>query len=160
MKRHFTAILILMFLTVILSCGVEDETDSDNENGSDTDNGEKTDDPEEIVVFPDPGLEKCVRDEIHQDSGDLLYKDVSMQLFLDCVGKGVENLDGIEKMVSLKYVELGNNKIKDVTPLGKCVNLRDLELDNNEIEDASPLKDLVNLTRLNISNNSISDISY
>ncbi|HNW16739.1 MAG TPA: leucine-rich repeat domain-containing protein, partial [bacterium] len=133
MKRHFTAILILMFLTVILSCGVEDETDSDNENGSDTDNGEKTDDPEEIVVFPDPGLEKCVRDEIHQDSGDLLYKDVSMQLFLDCVGKGVENLDGIEKMVSLKYVELGNNKIKDLTPLSKCLNLRELDLYNNEI---------------------------
>ncbi len=161
MKRHFTVILILMFLTVILSCGVEDETDSDNENGSDTDNGEKTDDPEEIVVFPDPGLEKCVRKRIQKQEGDILLGDLEGVLSLNyCQGLEIRDLTGIEKITVLQSFQAGNNKIKDVTPLGKCVNLRELDLSDNEIEDASVLASLIEMNKLFLNNNKVANISF
>jgi internalin A len=146
MKQILYLMILILTTVLINSCSPEDE------------NGEP--DPDDVVTFADYNLERCVRDELRTEETDLLYKDVSRIMFLDCTGYGIESLSGMENLPILKGAELGNNKIKDVTPLGKCVKLRDLELDNNEIKDASPLKDLVNLTRLNIYDNSISDISY
>ncbi len=144
--KKILVLLMICGMFLVGSCSPEDE------------NGEP--DPDEVVTFTDYKLKQCVRDELRTEETDLLYKDVSRIMFLDCTGYGIESLSGMENLPILKGAELGNNKIKDVTPLGKCVNLRELELFENEIEDASPLGNLVNLTRLNISNNSISDINY
>ncbi len=146
MKQILYLMILILCTVLINSCVPEDE------------NGEP--DPDEVVTFADYNLERCVRDELRTEEIDLLYKDVSRIMFLDCTGYGIKSLDGIENITNLREAELGNNKIKDVTPLGKCVNLRELNLSKNEIEDASPLGSLVNLTSLNIVSNSISDISY
>jgi Leucine-rich repeat (LRR) protein len=110
MKQILYLMILILTTVLINSCSPEDE------------NGEP--DPDEVVTFADYKLKQCVRDELRTEETDLLYKDVSRIMFLDCTGYGIKSLDGIENLPILKGAELGNNKIKDVTPLGKCVKLR------------------------------------
>jgi len=143
-KLMYIQIIIAAF--IFTSCIPED------------DNGEP--DPDEVVTFADAGLEQCVRDELDKETEDIQYKDLGRILFFNCSGYEIESLEGIENIKNLREAQLGNNKIKDVTPLGKCTKLVELELDNNQIEDASPLSSLVNLTRLNMQGNEVNNLSF
>ena len=91
--------------------------------------------------------------------------------------KGIEDLTGIEKFTSLKYLnmsynnissipdlssltqleflDLSYNNIKDVSNLSNCTSLQELYLKGFEIEDISPLNKLTNLTILDIGSQSL-----
>ncbi len=148
MKKLF---LLLILLFGMISCIPEDVNEV---------NGEDTKDPDEIVVFPDPGLEQCVRDELQKKDGYLTHGDLRRIGSMNCSGRSISDLSGIENIPNLWKVFLSGNKIKDVTPLGKCVKLRELEISHNEIEDATPLENLVNLEKLIIQGNQITNIEF
>ena len=55
-------------------------------------------------------------------------------------------------------LNLGTNRISDISPLSELLNLRNLYLGFNDISDISPLSELVNLKILELCGNKINDI--
>ena len=60
---------------------------------------------------------------------------------------------------SLKTLNLSDNSISDISPLGNLTTLLSLSLIDNSISNIAALRNLTKLGHLNISNNSISSIS-
>ena len=58
-------------------------------------------------------------------------------------GLGDNDLSSITGLTQLTQLNLGNNKISDVTPLTKLVNLTKLRLKGNPISDTAPLRELL-----------------
>ncbi len=56
-------------------------------------------------------------------------------------------------------LNLGSNKITDISPLSVLTNLSELDLGGNKITDISPLSGLNNLSELDLGGNKITDIS-
>ena len=54
---------------------------------------------------------------------------------------------------------LGNNNIKDISPLAGLTNLTELNFSGNDLTDISPLAGLTKLTRLELLRNDLTDIS-
>ncbi|GAA0705382.1 hypothetical protein GCM10008904_13160 [Paraclostridium ghonii] len=94
--------------------------------------------------------------------------------------RGIGNLDGIEKCINTKSIDLSKNEITNIEPLSelkeltklnlsntkisnnlnslsKLSKLNELDLSENEISDVNPLSKLEGLTKLNLSNNKIAD---
>ncbi|MFK7771037.1 MAG: COR domain-containing protein [Saprospiraceae bacterium] len=64
-------------------------------------------------------------------------------------------------LAELKYLNLEENKIHDISPFGNLQKLQELNLSYNvAIVDYSILKKLENLKKLNLDRNGISDISF
>jgi Leucine-rich repeat (LRR) protein len=73
-------------------------------------------------------------------------------------GQSIQNLDSVPKIENLRYLDLSQNKLKDIENL-KGTKLIELLLDDNEIEDVSVLSTLAEIEHLSIKNNKIFDIN-
>lgn len=76
---------------------------------------------------------------------------------------GIKNLSGLEAFKNLKYLDIGNNSIKDLKPLAKLTKLEYLEMaklnqEGPEPLDINPLSGLTALTHLTVNYNHIKDI--
>ena len=73
----------------------------------------------------------------------------------------LDDIKFLEGMSNLSdyYIDLSNNKIKDISPLLNLEEIYELELDDNDINDVSPLVNLKTATRISLANNPITDIS-
>ena len=56
----------------------------------------------------------------------------------------------VRYMPNLKYLVLGENTIKDISPLSSCKNLKFLEIQRSRVEDLTPLLECTALEDLNI----------
>jgi len=65
-----------------------------------------------------------------------------------------------QRLSSMTELDLGNNRITDISSLGSLTNLTRLNLGFNQITDISFLGSLTNLTTLSLYNNQITDISF
>ncbi|EBF5152494.1 leucine-rich repeat domain-containing protein [Listeria monocytogenes] len=121
------------------------------------------------VVFPDANLAEGIRSKLGKASvSDTVTQSELNTIYTinDWVNdgyyeiSGVANLSGMEHLINLTYVNLGNgNQISDISPLSGLLNLRILHLGYNQISDISPLSGLLNLRELYLERNQISDIS-
>ena len=111
-----------------------------------------------VVDFSDPGLEAAIRDAISKPTGDILDTDLLELTHLDARYFNIANLDGIERLINLRELDLYGNQIVDIAPLSGLTNLTDLILTRNQISDISPLSTLPNLIALQLRNNQIQDI--
>lgn len=109
-------------------------------------------------LFPDPGLENCVREAIEKPSGELTVEDVSSLTHMECQNRNIYSIDGIENFKAATKLSFWENRISDISPLENLTNLIWLQLGNNEIEDIGSLSKLTNLTRLGLALNDIEDI--
>ncbi len=73
--------------------------------------------------------------------------------------KKIQNLAGLEWAVNLTSLDLGNNRISDVTSLSGLTKLTDLTLLGNGISDVTPLAGLTSLTSLDLWGNRVSDVT-
>src|SRR5919199_1116434 len=74
---------------------------------------------------------------------------------------GTDDPEAAEQILSsMTELDLGSNKITDISFLGSLTNLTTLHLGYNRITDISFLGSLTNLTTLNLSYNQITDISF
>lgn len=72
---------------------------------------------------------------------------------------GITDISGLQYATSLKRLDLGFNKITDLSPL-QGLNLEWLSINNNpDISDLSPIENMTSLTYLHFQNDNISDIS-
>jgi len=121
---------------------------------------------DQVVTFPDPELERAIRDTIDKPTGPIFRSDLIGLTHLDAHGVAwpwggyiISDLTGIEYLVNLTVLELRDNEIRDISPLAGLTNLIDLCLGGNHISDISPLAGLTNLIELSLANNHIRDIS-
>ena len=119
------------------------------------------------VVFPSGQLEIAVRKELKRPSGPITRDDLKSLGKLRARGMGIskmhkakfENLSGLEHAVNLTRLDLGKNRISDITPLVSLGNLTQIQLERNQISDIGPLASLNNLRRLCLENNPLSQES-
>ncbi|NNG01092.1 MAG: tandem-95 repeat protein [Desulfobacteraceae bacterium] len=102
------------------------------------------------LSFADYNLESCV-----SEKGAYYIYELTQ---LDCSGRGITDISGIENLTSLEMLNLDNNSIEELEPLFYLPRLRNLSLNDNRIKDISPLRWHRLITRLNLDNNMIQDL--
>lgn len=115
------------------------------------------DDP--VVTFPDPNLDRLVRQAIRKPTGDIYQSELAGLTELWARASDITDLSGLEYCTSLTHLELQNNRIGNITPLRGLTGLAYLYLMNNQINDISPLSNLTDLTVLNLEGNQIGNIT-
>ena len=71
----------------------------------------------------------------------------------------LEKVDGVEKLVGLKWLRLNDNRLSALPDLSPLVSLRRIYLRNNRFETVpETLKDLPSLTDIDLSGNPISEV--
>jgi internalin A len=113
-------------------------------------------------LFADKALEAVVRQYVFEKRDTdkpLVEADVQNISTIKGNGKGIKNLAGLEKCVSLAALDLKNNEIEDLAPIKDLKNLQTLTLAKNKISDLKPLSGLTGLQYLDLADNQISDIS-
>ena len=107
--------------------------------------------------MPDPNLRRIVSEELGVENLTI----ADMQRLHDLVSDSdeIENLEGLQHAVNLKFLQVNKSKISDLTPLAGLVNLNTLKLDHNPISDLTPLAGLVNLEWLQLHDCQISDLT-
>ncbi len=113
---------------------------------------------QQVVVFPDSGLQAAVRSAIGKPAGDIYKTDLIGLTLLDAHGSGISDLTGLEECSDLASLFLADNSIVDLAPLSGLGNLTYLELSSNSISDLSPLAGLTGLGNLLLDSNSISGL--
>ncbi len=107
--------------------------------------------PIDSLTISDYSLEVCIK-----NTGRKYIEEINA---LICNNKGIQYLDGIEKLTELKTLHLNFNKIEDINPLVELKKLNILYLSGNQLQDLEPLSALVQLTELAIQKNGIQDLS-
>ena len=82
------------------------------------------------ALFPDPALERAVREAIGKPSGRLAPSDLVGLTTLDASGLGITDIEGLQYGVDLTTLLLGSNiesgarnRIQDIAPLRTLTNL-------------------------------------
>lgn len=111
------------------------------------------------LAFEDLNLEQELKSLLNKNDDESLTKeDLESLTDVPLAGKGIKSLQGLEYAVNVKTLDLSNNQIEDIKPLGKLTKLTDLSLSRNQLNDLSALAGLVNLNTLSISSNQITDL--
>lgn len=100
----------------------------------------------ELVVFP----------VIYTIADQQVYNNAETLTF---PGSDINDISFLNKFYELKYLNLDNNEIDDISPLAGLSGLERLMLSNNDITDISAVENLKNLASLQLNYNNISDIS-
>lgn len=112
------------------------------------------------IKIEDNALRKEIGKRVSKIKDEPIYKeDISSIKRLDLGGEKITNITPLENFINLKKLNLHSNKIFDITPLKDLTNLKELNLNNNNIVDISPLENLTNLEKLRLYNNNIKDLS-
>ena len=90
------------------------------------------------IEFEDPNLLACIQERV----SDYSYR-MPVLLSLDCSGRGIKSLAGMEELTSFhSYFILDNNQISDLSPLKGRRFFNGLYLRNNAIVDPTPLVEI------------------
>ena len=74
----------------------------------------------------------------------------------DCINQEIESINGLEKFVYLKYVDLSFNKLTSIKALSNCKFLIDLNVSNNSILKLLDVKNpIITLERVNYNFNKV-----
>ena len=72
---------------------------------------------------------------------------------LSCANAQISDLDKISFLDNLRFLDLGDNNITNITPLEELPLLGGLNLRNNQIKDIGPLFNMPNLSSVNLEGN-------
>ncbi|MFZ4892996.1 hypothetical protein ACL9RL_00940 [Plantibacter sp. Mn2098] len=110
---------------------------------------------DDSITIPDPALKTCLNHMLGQDPDATIragaVSDPALDLQADCAGLGITDLTGIEHVTGLASLDLDDNAIIDVAPLGALgrnlaeagSSLDRISLDDNRVANLGALKDLV-----------------
>ncbi len=114
---------------------------------------------DEVVSFPDPGLEEVIREIIGKtNGGNILISDVKGITTLYSDDDGIRSIAGIEKLSNLTNLTLKNGQISDLSPLAGLTSLKVIDIYNNKVSNIEPLGNMANLHKLRLGGNNISNI--
>jgi len=116
--------------------------------------------PAIIVNIPDKNLRAAINGVLGKSSAEeVTDAELARITFFNGEQRGITDLTGIEYLVNLTSISLGENQISDISPLSSLTKLNQIYLWHNQISDISPLSSLTGLNRLILGDNQISDIS-
>ena len=75
------------------------------------------------------------------------------------VGKGINNLAGLEHMVNLETFRLHESEVSDLSPIANLNNLKSLDLFSNRIGNIEPIAGLNKIQSLSLRDNNIIDLN-
>ncbi len=97
--------------------------------------------------FGHPGLDAAVRDAFEHQGGRVARNDLERLMELDASERGIDYLEGVERMPNLTRLNLRGNRITDLSPLATLSRLQSLDLGDNNIVDLADVN-LDTLSRL------------
>ena len=97
----------------------------------------------------DADLQGCINLALQQQN----KSDPSELTILSCANAEISNLDNIDTLPNLRFLDLGNNNLTKITPLEDLNVLGGVNLANNQIKDVGPLFNVPNLSSVNLSGN-------
>ena len=110
--------------------------------------------------MPDGTLRNAVREQLQLPDATPMHTLDMMELRdLVITESDIENLQGLEHAVNLRFLHLSRSQIVDITPLSGLMFLKTLKLNHNQIIDITPLSNLVNLEHLRLHHNQIIDFT-
>ncbi len=113
-----------------------------------------------IINIPDNNLRAALNAVLGKSSGEAITEaELATITYLSAERRGIVDLTGIEHLVNLTSITLGENQISDLSALSSLTKLNQIHLWNNQISDISALSSLTRLTVLEMPMNQISDIS-
>jgi hypothetical protein len=134
----------------------EDESDSELSESSSLQDKPGSNSSGSSSAKPDSGPSKPNQPDSNSDPGGvslvLRGKSMASQELASMVNSG-------EIPRNINDLDLGDNALRDLTPLSTLTGLTTLDLSVNFITDLSPLQSLTKLTKLELSSNAISDIT-
>lgn len=87
---------------------------------------------------------------------NLRYLDLSRN---NNYGGGIWRIDALSALEKLEYLDLNNNYISDLSPIGRSTGLRYLDIHDNKISDISVLANMKGLQTAYLYRNKLTDIS-
>lgn len=112
-----------------------------------------------VITFKDYNLEKLVRQILNKPDGNISMDDVrsiSQIIYLPKEeSKKIKDLSGIENLENLTDLQLRDNSIENIEPIGKLKWLENLALSNDKAWDVGVLSSLTQLNSLIVSGNNI-----
>ena len=109
-------------------------------------------------LIADPIIEKAIRAELKKPTGNLTESDLSKIKYLNLRDKELTDLSSLTGLSELEGLSLGNNKVKDLSALKHLGKLKELRLDGNRLNNINTLPELDHLKALFLENNAISDL--
>ncbi len=88
------------------------------------------------VEIPDANLRACLAD---ATEAPLTKASLAGLADVDCSGRSIQDLTGIELLTGAKHLDLSETALDDVAPLAALTGLETLTLDGNHVADLSPL---------------------
>lgn len=70
----------------------------------------------------------------------------------------IDNLNGIQELITLMSLDIQHNQIEDITPISELSNLTRLKCSDNPIKDYSPIGKLSKLDQLSLNNNDLQSV--
>ena len=107
------------------------------------------------LMIVDSALRRCIdhlvaeRGKIPLTSSGAIHHARDLKL-ATCAGRGIEHLDGIEHMQSLTFLDVSNNKLRDITMLQNHSSLEVVYLQANPLDDIEVLASLPALKQLRL----------
>ena len=109
--------------------------------------------------MPDPNLRSVVRETLGlPDEAPLTQVEMLRLTGLNAENRQITDLAGLEFAINVTWLNLGANRIQDLSPLIVLTRLEGLWLYNNPLSNLSQLADLVNLKTLDLGACRISDL--
>ena len=114
------------------------------------------------VTFDNDALEAAVKSELGiGPDAPILETDLAENLTrLIATGKEIDDLTGLEGATALTTLDLGQNAITSIDPLGFLDNLETLDLADNRIQQIRAITNLPVLETLDLKNNSLISLDY
>ncbi len=98
----------------------------------------------------DENLRQCVRWSVSDRLGKNGLFEIQNLTLLYCPGRNIESLEGIERLIGLRFLDLSDNAIRTITPLQNHFSLRVLKITGNPLEEPGVLKSLANLKSIEL----------
>jgi hypothetical protein len=98
---------------------------------------------DDVVIFTDKNLESAIRDVIGKPSGTIYASDVHKITSLYASGRQINSIEGLEKLVNLKYLDLSYNEIADFSAVSGLYMLEELYAQYNQLDELTPIIEAV-----------------
>jgi hypothetical protein len=168
MKRIQSILLVIALTILLAACSTLplEQTKAPQETPPAPQQNPPTPESQKMVVFADPTLEAMVCEAMGKpicgitlaEAEALTTLDLSFEWRQHFSGtEPIRDIGGLEHFINLKYLDLSDHAITDLTPLAGLNKLTLLALGGNPIADIAPLANLASLEFLMLNNSAITD---
>ncbi|MDN3637596.1 leucine-rich repeat domain-containing protein [Simiduia curdlanivorans] len=111
----------------------------------------------------DQALYRCVRESVEyalaHTGGKVITQPTDIEQ-LDCAGRGIFRLNGLEHFKKLTNIDLSGNKITSLEPLSQLHDVEKLDIESNQVTSIWSILGMDKLTTLKLTGNPVGDLNH